>query len=298
VRAIRGYAEDHALTLTLDAHQPRDLLLLTGWTDYAFSTDNVAASQTGLSLQPPRVQARTARGDWQTLADDIGIPVGRPQTIVVDLRGRVPAKAVELRIVTNMRVYWDQVRLARAVDADSVRVERIDAVDATLHSRGFSAEVPAAPPQPITYSYEHVTRTSLWKAMVGAYTREGDVKSLLDDVDDRFVVSAPGDEIALSFDATRLSRVPAGWTRTYLLYADGFSKEMDLHSASPDSVAPLPFHRMSRYPYAASERYPDSAAYQRYQTEFNTRRISRALPSLDLPQPSPARSPASINKDR
>jgi hypothetical protein len=32
------------------------------------------------------------------------------------------------------------------------------------------------------------------------------------------------------------------------LYADGFSKEMDLQSASPDHVEPLPFHGMLAYP--------------------------------------------------
>ena len=44
--------------------------------------------------------------------------------------------------------------------------------------------------------------------------------------------------------------------RTFLLYADGYSKEMDINSASPDSVAPLPFHAMSAYPYPPTEHYP------------------------------------------
>ena len=43
-----------------------------------------------------------------------------------------------------------------------------------------------------------------------------------------FVVSRAGDEIALSFDAAALPALPDGWTRTFLLYADGFSKEMNL----------------------------------------------------------------------
>jgi len=282
VRAIRGYAEEHTLTLAVDSRQLRpDLLLLTGWTDYAFSSDNVAASQSGLTLQPPRLQARAPHGGWRTIVDDIGIPVGRPQTIVVDLRGRLPADAVGLRLVSNMRIYWDRIRFARAGDVRTLHVERIDAAAATLRSRGFSREIAGAPPQPITYDYEHITTASPWKTMIGAYTREGDVRSLLDRVDDRFVVSAPGDEIALSFDAGGFAPLPAGSKRTYLLYADGFSKEMDLHSASPDSVGPLPFHAMSRYPYPPGEHYPDTAEHRRYQDEFNTRRIFRALPLLE-----------------
>jgi hypothetical protein len=31
--------------------------------------------------------------------------------------------------------------------------------------------------------------------------------------------------------------------------------KMDIHSASPDRVEPLPFHRMTRYPFATPERH-------------------------------------------
>ena len=50
---------------------------------------------------------------------------------------------------------------------------------------------------------------------------------------------------------------------------------MDLHSASPDTVGPLPFHGMSRFPYGPNERYPDTPAHQRYLQEWNTRRVDR-----------------------
>jgi hypothetical protein len=95
-----------------------------------------------------------------------------------------------------------------------------------------------------------------------------------------FVIAKPGDEIAVSFDASADRSLSAGWTRTFLLKADGFSKEMDLNSASPDRVAPLPFHRMSRYPYASTERYPASQSHKQYLERYNTRRVLSALPSL------------------
>src|SRR5258706_15661951 len=95
-----------------------------------------------------------------------------------------------------------------------------------------------------------------------------------------FVILLPGDEISLSFDAGKLPRLRAGWKRTFLLYADGFSKEMDINSASPDEVAPLPFHGMTSYPYAAPEGYPDTQAYRRYQARFNTRVVASSLPPL------------------
>jgi hypothetical protein len=100
--------------------------------------------------------------------------------------------------------------------------------------------------------------------------------------DDIFVIAKPGDEIALEFDAASLGTLPDGWTRTFLLRADGFSKEMDINSASPDAVEPLPFHRMTRYPYSAPEQYPDTPEHRRYRETYNTRVVVRPLPPLEL----------------
>ena len=121
---------------------------------------------------------------------------------------------------------------------------------------------------------------SRWKALAGWYTRVGDVAPLLAGVDDQFVITTSGDEIALAFDASRLPPLGAGLERTYLLRIDGYSKEMDINSASPHTVDPLPFHGMSRYPYPAAERYPETAAHQRYRETYNTRQITRSLPPL------------------
>ena len=152
------------------------------------------------------------------------------------------------------------------------------AIEATLRSRGYSAERLSAPPALPTYDYDRVTASSPWKTMAGRYTRTGDVRELLDASDDRFVIAAPGDEVAVTFDGA-LPPIPPGWTRTFLLYADGFSKEMNLRSASPDRVGPLPFHAMSGYPYAPDEHYP--AELDTYQATFNTRRIGGPVPTLE-----------------
>ena len=54
---IRGYAAPHTLTLAPREGARPDWLLLSGWTDYAYSSDNVAASQEGLQLQAPVLDA-------------------------------------------------------------------------------------------------------------------------------------------------------------------------------------------------------------------------------------------------
>lgn len=280
---IRGYAGTH--TLTLDLGEPskgRTLLLLTGWTDYAFSSDNVAAAQSGLSLKAPEIQVKDAQGQWRTAITDIGIPVGRPQTIVVDLTDKLPQRSREVRIVTNMRIYWDQILVDTSSGGAPLEMTRMNPSIADLHWRGFSAEVSPDGREPFSYEYDRVTSGSPWKVMPGRYTREGDVRELLIRSDDMFVISRPGDEIALSFDATKLPVLPRGWKRTFLLYADGFSKEMDINSASPDQVAPLPFHAMKSYPYSDRESYPMTRAHLAYIERYNTRLVRSSLPPLDL----------------
>jgi tetratricopeptide (TPR) repeat protein len=277
---IRGYAEPHELTLDLgpDAGRERKtLLLLTGWTDYAWSSDNVAASQRGLEMRPPSLQVKDGEGKWRTVVANVGIPVGRPQTLVVDLAGKFLSASREVRLLTNMRVYWDQIRVASGGDFPS-KLTRLDPASAALRWRGFSAEVKPDGREPLTYDYARVSHASPWMAFTGSFTREGDVCELLKGADDMFVVSRAGDEISLSFDAARLPALPEGWTRTFLLYADGFSKEMNIHSASPDEVAPLPFHGMKRYPYEAS--YPLTPERRAYVERYNTRVVTKPLPTL------------------
>ncbi len=268
----------------LDRHEARNseriLLLLTGWTDYAWSSDNLAASQSAKSLLLPALQVKGRHGRWQTAIENIGIPVGRPQTVVVDLTGKFVTASREVRIVTNMRIYWDQILVDTSGGDFPVQLTRLAPSIADLRWRGFSLEHSPDGRQPLGYDYKEVSFTSPWKVMTGRYTREGDVRELLLESDDMFVISRPGDELILSFAAGKLPPLPRGWTRTFLLYADGFSKEMDINSASPDQVGPLPFHRMSKYPYTWPERYPLTEERRRYLEKYNTRIVTSPLPSI------------------
>jgi tetratricopeptide (TPR) repeat protein len=268
-------------TSTKRLEPSRVVLLLTGWTDYAWSSDNLAARQAGKTMKPPALQVKDPRGNWRTVIEDIGIPVGRPQTVTVDLTGKFLSVNREVRIVTNMRIYWDQILVDTSNGTSPTQIARLDPERADLHWRGFSAEVTPDGREPFGYNYERVSFASPWKVMTGHYTREGDIRELLKRSDDIFAICRTGDEISLSFDAGLLEPLPKGWTRTFLLYADGFSKEMDINSASPDQIFPLPFHGMIRYPYKWPEQYPLTPARLQYLERYNTRVVTSAIPLID-----------------
>jgi hypothetical protein len=277
---IRGYAARHSLTITLPASSAPRALLLTGWTDYAFSGDNVAAHQRGLRMEPPSLEVEDAPDRWRTAIPEIGFPVGRPQTVVVDLKGKVPVSAKRVRIVTNMRIYWDAIAVGELDSSAQPTLSQLEPAVSTLRWRGFSEHSAPDGREPYVFAYDKVTPVSPWKLLPGRYTREGDVRELLTAADDRFVIMRPGDEIALSFDASHVKPVPDGWTRTFLLYTSGFSKEMDLNSSSPDQLDPLPFHGMPGYPYDRSVATP--AAQREYVERYNTRIVKRSVPPIEL----------------
>ena len=233
-------------------------------------------------MVPPKLQVPDGPGGWRTVIEDIGFPVGRPQTVPVDLTGIVSRTTTVVRIVTTMRVYWD--RIAVGIDNHTAQpvVTRLEPVAADLRWRGFSAEQTPDGREPFAYDYGDVRQHSPWKVLPGRYTRLGDVRELVTATDNLFVVARPGDEIAIDFDATRLDPLPRGWTRTFLLYASGYSKEMDLNSSSPDELLPLPFAAMRSYPYAPAAGPPVTPGRQRYIDEFLTRIVPRPLPPIEL----------------
>lgn len=283
--AIRGYADTHALILeTGEPGRPgvAQVLLLTGWTDYAFSSDNVAAAQRGWSLEPPRLEIRSRDGEWRPLVADVGIPVGRPQTIAVDIGRAAREAGTQFRLTTNMQIRWDAMAISD-VASDVALVPRDHAVEvATLAWRGYSIDDASGTGQPRVPDYSRVSPASPWKVFPGRYTREGGVGALLSAADDLFVVARTGDEVALAFSALPEPAQPG--RRTFLLRAEGYSKEMDLNSSSPDHVLPLPFRGLTSYPSVS----PSNAVRTRQRAmldRYNTRVVTRSLPTFGGVQP-------------
>jgi hypothetical protein len=102
------------------------------------------------------------------------------------------------------------------------------------------------------------------------------------------VVMGSGDMLTLRFNGAQFPRLRPGWKRDYLLRVEGWAKDRDANTAYSQTVLPLPFHAMSRYPYPPSEHYPDDPVHREYLKKYLTRpalRLIRPLaPNEDHPQ--------------
>lgn len=282
-RNAAGIAELHSIELDFGDAVPdsRAILVLSGWVDWADgSTFLGAAQESKAGLVFPYLQVKDDNGDWKTVIDDMGIPAGKPKTIVVDLTDQFLSASRKIRIVTSLCVYWDEIFLAPLAEPEAM-VTPLAPETSALRYRGFSKPViHSERKQPERFDYQSWMPVSMWNPTPGLYTRYGDVKPLLEEIDDFLVVMGSGDEVRLLFDATALPPLRDHWRRDFLLFVDGWAKDADANTAFSQTVEPLPFHGMSQYPYPEGERFPDGEAHTRYREQHNTRPALRLLHPL------------------
>jgi Flp pilus assembly protein TadD len=282
----QGLTEHHDLILDLDenAGTRGTLLVLRGWIFPSDASINVALSQQqNIRAELPTLEVRDASGRWVSRGV-VGFPAGKDKTVVIELGGIFPTTDHHVRIRTNLEVYWDHVFVAderqgggrggQEATAAVAPLTTLAPLSGDLHYRGFSQMYRRGGRYgPHWFDYDSITTTSPWRPIAGAATRFGDVRPLLDQSDDQYVIMVPGDEATVEFDAP--PPPPAGWTRDFLLYSDGWIKDSDLNTADGTTIEPLPYHAITSYPYAPGDRYPQDSARARYQREYNTRVIKR-----------------------
>jgi hypothetical protein len=318
-RDYAGLAERHWIELEFGAGLPGGgdgVLVLHGWVDWADGSTFKATSQSeaGPKVELPSLEVLDADGRWRTVVADMGVPAGKPKTIVVEMEGRWLSPARRLRIVTSLAAYWDEAFLAAplalrpprtgggdAAGTAPVRLSEMLPTSAELRFRGFSRViVHPQRRQPEWFVYDDVRTVSMWDPTPGLYTRYGEVAELLAEVDDRFAVFGAGDELALRFDAAALPPLPAGWRRDFLLFVDGWAKDGDHNTAFARSVEPLPHHGMPEYPYGPEHAFPDGPEHRRWREEYQTRpalRLTRPLRPVEAAAPvEPAETAEAVRK--
>jgi hypothetical protein len=293
-----GFANSHTLTLDLgewSAERPLRLFL-HGFIEYFSATSMYAAWQAGLRPEPPSVQVQMPDGTWKMIIEDMGFPAGLPRTIVVDLTGKLSPHVRRIRMRTNLQIYWDQILVDNGADATpSMRSTELPLASATVAFRGYPQQIDGKTPGDLTYDYQRISSTGPFQWGRGSYTHYGAVTTLLRQRDDEYVIFGSGDEIDAEFSDATLPALRPHWKRDYLFYANGYVKDMDFYEALPFTVAQLPFHKMSSYPYPSSEHFLEDRRIQAYRLDWNDRFESgnrsqlfqfRYMPATSEPPPT------------
>jgi hypothetical protein len=248
-------------------------LYLYGWIFPTDASINASISQSDeLQISPPVIEAINEAGAWEVIDVNLGFPMGKDKMLVAELTGKISGTDPRIRIRTNMQLHWDQIFFSQGEPDVPVQATTLEPTAADLHFRGFSKPFRKGGRYgPHWFDYSSVSTEPIWRDLTGNYTRFGDVLPLLLEPDDMYVIKNAGDETTIEFDAASLPELPEGWKRDFLVHSVGWVKDGDLNTAHGQTVGPLPFHGMTRYPYGEEEAYPSDPAHQRYLKLYNTR---------------------------
>jgi len=276
----QGVTEMKDLILNLGDLKNDDhlVLFLNGWIFPTDASINVAISQSNsIKVFQPVIQVINKKGEWETVIENLGFPMGKDKTVIADLSGKFPTEDYRIRIRTNMQIYWDHVFFSQHVTNAPVVSTILDPSSADLHYRGFSRTYRKGGRYgPHWFDYSTVDKEPKWRDLLGNYTRYGDVLPLLTESDNKYIISNAGDETSITFNAKGIPRLKEGWKRDFLIRSIGWVKDGDLNTANGNTVLPLPFHGMSSYPPGKNDVYPSDSELQKYLHEYNTRMVTPA----------------------
>lgn len=289
----QGVTRDHYVEIDLGPDAPANgplYLIARGWVHPSDSSINVALTQ-GRHEQPEplRLEVPDGNGGWRIARSNLGFPAGRNKICLIDLTGVfVPGTPRNVRLRTNLEIYWDQIQWARGLPGTPLKITRIEPSIANLHYRGYSTIHQANASSPEIPDYSHLASTTqVWPDLQGYYTRYGDVRELLKRVDDRYVIMNAGDEMSLRFPVPPAPQ--AGWVRDYVIAGDGWIKDGDYNSTDSATVRPLPYHARTLYdtPPAPLE---DEWVYRHHPGDWQTWQTRYVTPSgfRDALKPWPA----------
>jgi hypothetical protein len=268
----RGLTNDHWVEVDLGDDAPREgpvYLLAHGWVHPTDSSINFALEQGKHDLPRALVlEVPDGKGGWKVGRDKLGFPAGKNKTIVIRLDGiEGPAVSRRFRLRTNMEIFWDALQYARGRDSDTTATDvTLQPTVADLRFRGFLEMTHANASSPELPHYDRiVSRRQHWRDLIGYHTRYGDVRELLEKIDDRYVILCGGDEVVLRFKAPPPPK--PGWKRDFVWINDGWVKDGDLNTRFGKTVLPLPAHDLTTY-LTPPGRLQDDPVYRRHPKDW------------------------------
>jgi Tfp pilus assembly protein PilF len=290
----QGITRDHYLEVDLGDDAPKNgplYLIAQGSIHDTESSLNVAITQghrwraQGMSIEVP-----DGHGGWATAQANLGFPAGRKKTVLFNLTDVFrPGTPRRVRIRTNLEIYWDCIEWAQGMPDAPLKTTRLEPNYADLHYRGYSSISRPDSGAPEVPDYNNVVSTKQrWRDLIGYYTRYGDVRELLAQIDDRYVIVNSGDEMSLRFPEQPAP--PAGWLRDYVVIGDGWIKDGDFNSTFSKSVLPLPYHAKQQYttrPGSLEDEWPyrqHPEDWQNYHTRYMTPEVFQNALRSDPPR--------------
>jgi tetratricopeptide (TPR) repeat protein len=270
----QGITRDHYVEIDLgdDAPQSGPLYLVAqGWMHPTDSSINVAISQgQNYKAKPLSLEVPDGKGGWVVAAPNLGFPAGRKKICLFDLTNVFrPNTPRRLRLRTNLEIFWDKLEWAQGVSDAQLKTTKLNPDVADLHYRGYSVINKPDASSPEVPDYNRIASSKqIWRDLIGYYTRFGDVRELLREADDRYVIMNAGDEMTLRF-AVPQPPPPDGWVRDYILMGDGWIKDGDFNSTFSKTVLPLPYHAKQEYTTAPG-RLEDEWDYQQHPEDWQT----------------------------
>ncbi|MDR0318418.1 MAG: hypothetical protein LBI09_00070, partial [Nitrososphaerota archaeon] len=209
----------------------------------------------------PKLEILATNGTWIEAPQNRQIPLPSdytPRTFTVDLTDLFPKDTKEYKIrLTN---FWNVTYDYIAIDTTTSSPQQDKITITTL--------------KPSTASFYQ-----LWETLsesTGAFTRYGDVTTLLQDTDDMYIIGRQGDQTCIRFYSGDLPELTENMERDYFFVVACWFKD------PPDewgygftfTVEPLPFLNMTGFPYNNKENYPHDENHTTYIKEYNTRTIN------------------------
>jgi hypothetical protein len=258
--------------LTLDLGNltgaPRVKLVISGMVDWGLADpyyewiDSFKKAATkglisdGTEITPaPYLEVRAANGSWIRVQKDIPLPADyRARTYTVDLTGIFPDDTTDCVIRFNN--FWNVTYDYIGIDITPQQAISTQAI------------------KPTTATFEQ-----LWETLSnssGAFTRYGDVTTILQEADDMYVVGRQGDQVNMQFSTANLTDPADGMERDYFFIVACWFKDPPgaWGYGFTFTVDPMPFMAMSGFPYPTTESYPYDAAHLAYIQQYNNRVIT------------------------
>ena len=146
-----------------------------------------------------------------------------------------------------MEIYWDHIFYARSYPDLPTNLNPVRLKSANLRYRGFSRLYRKGGRYgPHWFDYSEVSKGQKWHDLIGFYTRYGDVRALLEQSDDMYIIMNAGDEVVAEFDAAALPALPKDWKRDFIRSRDYRQRSLNTSrrsgSASPQNKKVYFFH--------------------------------------------------------